>query len=248
MTAGSPARTRQVLPQAGLPAARTRLVVHLAAGAAWAGLFVLAVVGGGDGGHVGHAGHAGHGAPAASPPWLLGYGLMVVAMMWPLMAPVAALVARSTFPSRRVLHVGIVLVVTTSLWLAFGAALHAVTLVLGPATPPWWPTVWLGVAVAVTWLPRRARLLWLCLRLPPVYPGGRRGLGTTTRAAWVFWRRCALLCGPVMAAMVTDHGLAVMALASAAVWWEQWHPRARRDHVPRALLAAALLASVVGLP
>jgi hypothetical protein len=54
-----------------------------------------------------------------------------------------------------------------------------------------------------------------------------------------------LLCGPVMLAMVAAHSLPLMIGGSAAVWWEQRHPRAWRDPVPVVVLAATAVGLVV---
>jgi hypothetical protein len=247
MTATAPARRSRPLHALipDRPGDAALLTTRVAAAGAWVALVAPALSAGAHAGHSNHDAAAGPSTPAA---WVLAYGLMVVAMMWPLTDRVAGMVYRTSFRSRRALHVGVLLAVSTALWLAYGAVLRAVALILGQAATPWWSAAWLGVALALTWQPRRARLLRTCLRLPALHPGGRRGLATAARAAFIFWRRCALLCGPVMAAMVSHHGLTVMALASAAVWWEQWHPRAAHDLVPRVLLLAALVSVVVGLP
>lgn len=219
---------------------RPTAVVWGTAAAAWLLLVALAVLP--SGGHAHHHGAAG----SAGPGWWVIYPAMVVAMMWPLTAPAVSLVVRSSFRSRRVLHATIVLGVGTALWLAFGAALQLVAGTLGWTATPAWTVGWLGVGLAVTWLPRRARVLWTCLRLPPLHPGGARGVRTAALAGWASWRRCAILCGPLMAAMVGPHALAVMALATAAAWWEQWHARAAGDPVPRLLVAGALAAAALG--
>ena len=61
---------------------------------------------------------------------------------------------------------------------------------------------------------------------------------TAARAGLLTWQRCALLCGPMMLAMVVGHSLVLMVCASLAAWWESWHPRAWRDRVPVTLIAA----------
>lgn len=217
--------------------------VWTTAAVAWLALLALAVIG--TGGHA-HHDHAALDAPGAAGGWWLAYPVMVVAMMWPITAPVVSLVVRSSFRSRRALHAATVLGVGTTLWVAFGALLHLGPGSLGWTASPVWAPGWLALGLAVTWLPRRARVLWTCLRLPPLHPGGARGVRTAARAGWVSWQRCAVLCGPLMAAMVGHHSLLVMALASAAAWWEQWHPRAAGDRVPRVLVAGAMVAALAG--
>ncbi len=68
---------------------------------------------------------------------------------------------------------------------------------------------------------------------------------SAARAGLVSWRRCAVLCGPVMTAMVVGHGVVMLACASLAAWWEAAHPRRRHDPVPPMLLAGALVWLVV---
>ena len=185
--------------------------------------------------------------PGLGRTWLL----MVIAMMWPLAVPTVGAVSRSSFrgwrtrlrgrlprdrdgpvagrrPRRRTARAGCSAVTAGSVaWqLAFvGLALVAFRF---------------GAAQHAFWRP--------CLRLPPLAPGGRRGLVTAARAGLLTWRRCALLCGPVMLAMTVGHSPVLMVCASLAAWWEAWHPRAWRDPRARAarrrggLLAAGRLA------
>jgi hypothetical protein len=103
--------------------------------------------------------------------------------------------------------------------------------------PAWvWSVAWLVVAVAVTWSMWRARLLRTCGRIGVIAPAGRRALITASGSGVCMFPRCVALCGPVMLAMVSSHQLLLMLGGSAAVWWEQRHPRAWRDPVPVALL------------
>ena len=64
-------------------------------------------------------------------------------------------------------------------------------------------------------------------------------MASAALAGALTWRRCALLCGPMMAAMVVGHEPVLILSASLAAWWEAWHPRAWRDPVPVLLLALA---------
>lgn len=81
---------------------------------------------------------------------------------------------------------------------------------------------------------------------PPLAPGGRRGIVSAVAAGVVSWRQCALLCGPLMIAMVVSHNPVVMIAASLSVWWEAWHPRAWRDRVPLALIVVAAIGAIAG--
>lgn len=213
-----------------------------AAAVAW-GVLLLAPPGGGPQHHPVHG--PGMLADAGvvdpwSPAWVAGWTLMVVAMMWPLAVPTVGAVHRSAFRAWRA-RLDIVCVATvTVLWLVAGLAGASVARVL--AVQPrsvWWQLASLGLALVLFGSARRRRLLEQCLRLPALAPGGRRGLLTAARAGVMSWRRCALLCGPLMLAMTVGHSLALMVGASLAAWWEAWHPRTWRDPVPVLLVAAA---------
>lgn len=168
--------------------------------------------------------------------WLL----MVMAMMWPLVVPTLEVVQRAGYPRWRVRLTITTLATSTVLWLGFGLAAASVASVASvPVGSPWWQLGFLAVAIAAWRSARRTRLLWTCVRLPPVAPGGRRGLVSAAHAGVVSWRRCGVLCGPVMVAMAVGHSPVVMVCASLSVWWEARHPRAWRDKVPLLLLGAA---------
>ncbi|MEO5709308.1 MAG: DUF2182 domain-containing protein [Nocardioidaceae bacterium] len=178
--------------------------------------------------------------------WAAMWLLMVAAMMWPLATPMLDAVRRSAYPRWRGRLVLTCLATTTVLWLGFGVVAASVARLLEvPEATVAWQVAWLAVAIVLTRSARRARVLWLCLTLPPLAPGGRRGLVSAVRAGLASWRRCAVLCGPVMTAMVVGHGLVLLACASLAAWWEAAHPRRRHDPVPPLLLGAALAWLVV---
>ncbi len=221
--------------------------VLLGAGAAWLGLLALAAMPGP---------HASHGSMSLLPvqPWSVGWAgmwlLMVAAMMWPLTAPMLDAVRRSSYPAWRSPLVLACLASTTVLWLAFGLVAGSFAHVLRvPAGSVAWQAGWLLVAVAATRSAWRARVLWTCLRLPPLAPGGGRGVRSSVEAGLVAWRRCAVLCGPMMVAMaVLDHrrGLVLLACTSATAWWEAAHPRRRHDPVPVVALLGATAWVVLG--
>ncbi len=231
----------QVVPRVRV-ARRPRIAygVWAASAAAWAGLVVL-----------GGRPHdmAGMGSMVVdpwTPAWVGMWLLMVAAMMWPLATPMLDAVRRSAYPRWRTGLVLACLATTTVLWLGFGLLAGTLARLLAvPEAALSWQVGWLLVAIVVTRSARRARVLWLCLTLPPLAPGGRRGLVSAARAGLVSWRRCAVLCGPVMTAMVVGHGVVLLACASLAAWWEAAHPRRRHDPVPPMLLAGALVWLVV---
>ncbi|HZH18808.1 MAG TPA: hypothetical protein VEZ18_01315 [Geodermatophilus sp.] len=209
---------------------------------AWAVLTVgspaATQVGGAAPGHV----HQHHGGAAVDPwtaAWVLGWLLMVAAMTWPLAVPTLSAVGRAAFRGWRVRLVATCLVSVTVLWLGAGLAIASVARALAvPAGSGGWQLGWVAAAVLWSRSAWRARLLWRCARLPAVAPGGVRGLASATVAGAVAWRRCALLCLPVMTAMVVGHDPGLMLGASVSAWWEAAHPRAWRDPVPVLLLAA----------
>jgi hypothetical protein len=113
-----------------------------------------------------------------------------------------------------------------------------------PAGSVGWQLVFLAGAGVWWGSARRYRLLSRCAKLPPVPPAGSRGIGGAIRIGSLAWRRCALVCAPLMMAMVVGHNLIVLVAASLAVWWESRHPRAWRDRVPIALIVVAALGAI----
>ncbi|WP_157413187.1 DUF2182 domain-containing protein [Agromyces allii] len=227
-------------------------------GLAWAVLLLAALpIAGriGSGPHHGgsdaarDAGASGSAAAAASvvvtPAWIAGWLLMVVAMMWPLLVPLAERISAGSFPRWRVGLPLVAVAVSTALWLSFGLVAGAFAqLAAIPAGSLWWQLAALAVAALARWSAWRARLLTKCAKTPPVAPGGRRGIRTAARAGAIEWRRCAILCGPLMLSMVPGHSVVVLAALSLSVWWEARHPRAWRDPVPLALIAVAAIGAV----
>ena len=218
-----------------LPAAR---FVLAGSAVAWVVLAVWTVRDGGVADHHGGSLHGGVVEPWRAA-WLLTWLLMMAAMMWPLAAPALAVVSRGAFRAWRVRLVATCLGTVTVLWVAAGLAVASVAhLLVVPAGSRAWQVGWVAVALLAGRSARRARVLWRCAKIPAVAPGGGRGLASASVAGAVAWRRCAVLCGPVMAAMAVGHDPVLMLGASLAAWWEAAHPRAWRDPVPALLLAA----------
>jgi hypothetical protein len=223
---------------------------------AWAALAALAVSEAGTGAHS-RAGHA-HGAAMShhsagielpTPGWVGVWLLMVAAMMWPLALPCLDEVAGGAYRRWRPGLVATALATVTGLWLVFGLIATVLGRALSaPAGVLWWQLGWVAVAIAASRSARRSRLLWRCAKLPPIAPGGVRGVASAARAGAVSWQRCAVLCGAAMAAMSVGHAPALMVFAALSAWWEARHPLAWPDPVPAVLLAvgaAALALSAV---
>ncbi|QEO15670.1 DUF2182 domain-containing protein [Agromyces intestinalis] len=235
--------------------ARAGDLVLVGSGAAWVVLAAASPLAGqGWPGAHRHVATASDASPAAAPAapvevwtwaWLAGWLLMVAAMMWPLLAASADRIAAGSFRRWRFALPAVAVGTATALWLGFGLAAGTVAQL---AAVPEGSLRWQLAALAVAALARRsawrARLLSRCAVAPPVAPAGRRGILTAARAGATEWRRCALLCGPLMVAMVVGHSPIVLAAASLAVWWEARHPRAWRDPVPLALIIVAGIGAV----
>jgi hypothetical protein len=245
-------RLLQAMPPAGRLSDAVRSPTHrlvlAGSAAAWVALSVSSLGGGGADVGIGgpHAHHDGSLLPAPPPldPWSLGWIstwlLMVVAMMWPLTVPTVGAIARSSFRGWCTRLGAVCLATVTILWLAVGLAGAVLAQALSiPSGSFAWQLSFIALALVAYGSARRSRLLETCLRLPALAPGGRRGVETAVRAGVLTWRRCALLCGPVMLAMTVGHSFALMVPASLAAWWEAWHPRAWRDPVPVVLVTAA---------
>lgn len=195
-----------------------------------------------------HGSHAGHIQTSGAEfpwtaAWLALWVLMIVAMMGPLTLRVATSISRAAYRDSRTVCVMVSLLVFTVLWVAAGLILASGARLasVGDHTR-WWQVGWLVTAVGlmtILWPARRARLLWSCATFGPLAPSGWRGIVSSFRAGAVTWRRCAVLCGPVMAAMAVEHSMVVMVFGSASAWWEFAHPRTWRDPVPVVLLTAA---------
>jgi hypothetical protein len=187
--------------------------------------------------HIGH--HSPHDSAAA---WTGHWLLMVVAMMWPLYGTAAAAIAAASFRRWQAVTVATFLGVMSVLWLIVGGVARTIHY-LADSRSAWWTVGWLAVAIVATRSLWRARALQRCARVSVLAPSGRRAVIGAAHTAVRQWPRCLLLCGPVMVAMAGAHELMVMAGGTAAIWWEQRHPRSFRDPVP----AAILLATSVGV-
>jgi hypothetical protein len=167
--------------------------------------------------------------------------------MWPLYGATAAAITAAVFRRWRAAALAVFVTTISALWVGFGVCARGAYLLAAAAVPAWvWSLAWVVVAIAASRSLWRARLLRTCPSVGMLAPAGGRCAVTAARAGARSWPRCAVLCGPVMVAMVAAHQLPLMIGGSAAVWWEQRHPRAWRDPVPVVILlvtAAVVLAT-----
>lgn len=192
-----------------------------------------------QGSHAGHIVSSGGEYPWTAT-WLAIWVVMVIAMMWPLTLRMATSISRASYRDWQAVCVAVSLLAFTVLWTVAGlATASAARLASVPEHSRWWQLGWLMAALAVMttwWSARRARLLWRCATFGPLAPGGWHGIASSARVGAVTFRRCALLCGPCMAAMAVGHSMVIMMFASASAWWESTHPRRWRDPVPVVLV------------
>lgn len=241
---------RRALPGRVLPG-RVLLAGSIAAWIAVLGIWAASAFAGAPR-HAHGASAPADGTPAPAAPldalswgWVGGWMLMVAAMMWPLLAPTVDQVSRASFPNWRWRLTTVTVATSTLLWLVLGLAAGLIAQIAGVLHGSvWWQLAFIGAAAVAWGSATRSRLLWQCSKLPPLAPSRRRGVIGAARAGLVSWKRCALLCGPLMMAMVVGHSPIMMMAASLSVWWEAWHPRAWRDRVPFALIVVAGLGAV----
>jgi hypothetical protein len=181
--------------------------------------------------------HTAHDGIAA---WTGHWVLMVVAMMWPLYGIAAAAIAAASYRRWQVITAATFLGVMSGLWVIVGWFARVVYCLVHPP-PVWWTVGWLMAAIAATRSLWRSRALQRCVRVSVLAPSGRQAILTAAHTAARQWPRCLLLCGPVMVAMVGTHELVVMAGGSAAIWWEQRHPRSFREPVSAGILLGTVV-------
>jgi predicted metal-binding membrane protein len=187
----------------------------------------------------GHAGHVGAdpsstGLDASeavywsfTPPWgsVTGWGLMLAAMMAPVLIPVLRHAFSRSLPRRRGRAVALVTVAYAATWTAGGVGLVTLAGGVGALTGTPYPAVAAGIAVAVLWqaTPWKQRCLNRRARHPPLAAFGRAAdvdalrLGGT-HAVWCFGSCWALMLVPLL---VPEWHLGLMVVATLWVWSEQ---------------------------
>ncbi len=198
----------------------------------------------------GGGGHAVHAAPAlASAAWLVGWALMVVAMMLPGATPLVrdvgvAVRGRNAARERAFTSVGFL-----GVWGASGLAVLAVVALLGDVAAG--PVL---VAVGLYQLsPAKRRALAHCRAharlLPPGWATGRDPTGDALRAGVAHGASSVACCGPLMAAvaLLAMDRPALMLVAGCAMTVEAATPLGPRISRPAGvvLLVAGALALVL---
>lgn len=181
--------------------------------------------------------------------------LMVLAMMLPVAAPQARLVAlRSLWPRR---HRSAVLFVAgyLAVWLALGVGVVMPLAVLGATSAPAWAAPAL-VALAALWhlAPPRRRLLRRCGSLRLRAADGRAADRNCALVGVRSGARCVASCGPAMLPMAlhpgSGTGIVLMAVVLAVMLDERAdgpNPATRAGH-PRQAAALVAVAGLVALP
>jgi predicted metal-binding membrane protein len=184
---------------------------------------------------------------------LPGWTLMVIAMMAPATLPAVRHVGLNSIRRRRQWAMAIFLVVYFAVWVAFGglvligdSVVRQVFAVEGRALLA--PALG-GAAVWQLTRPKR-RALFRCRRTVPLPPVGVRADAACAHFALQQALRCVTSCWPSMTAMavVSDHGLAWMAVFAVLIGGEELTSLGRRLLRPTAVaLAFAALLVAFGI-
>ena len=180
----------------------------------------------------------------------LAWGLMLAAMMGPLLAPMITYVAARSFADRRDLAVGLFVAGYAVVWILATVVafipvmmLHALTLFAGLSLY----AGLLGAAAAALWQLSKAkrRALNRCHGLRSLRASGPGANVDAARFGALHGWRCVRACAPTMfLAMGGAHALATMALVSAVLLGERTALRPRQSSAAILLL----LAGVISIP
>lgn len=159
-------------------------------------------------------------------PWLGGWTLMVVAMMYPLLSEPIRNVARASAASRRAWAVAIFLAGYTVPWLVFGLVCGVLSIAkdsyLGARADSSLAVAGFALAAVWAWTPARRHALQACRSTVPLRELGRTAdldcLRHGGRAGW----HCALSCWATMVALaLTHHGAGTMAFVTVLLLLER---------------------------
>ncbi len=177
----------------------------------------------------------------------IGWGLMLVAMMGPLTAPMLTYVAARGFADRRDRAVGLFILGYAGVWTAAAAAGFAFMLLIHALVPHSGPGIWLGlfgVAAAAAWQlsPAKRRALNRCHGVVALRADGWAADADAARFGAVHGGRCVRACGPTMfLTMIGAHGVAMMAVVFAVLLAERTSLRPRQTVAAFLLLLAGIV-------
>ncbi len=185
-----------------------------------------------------------------SPAWdaTLGWTIMTLAMMPPLVMPAVRHVGFRSRRERRHVAIAEFLAGYLGIWLMAGAGLVGVVLAAAAVRTGADPLVvtLLAYAAAAAWqfTPAKRRALWRCHRVVPLALDGLRADLCCLRYGAGIGLDCIASCWLLMALpLVTPHGLAATTCVQAAMVAERY----QRTRYPRRAWPAALLGAALAL-
>lgn len=203
--------------------------------------------------HVGHANHdagASIGAEAVTDTWaqLIGWAVMVTAMMVPLVWPAVRHVGLNSLRWRRQRAIAVFLAAYTGVWTAFGAVVLGARDLLSVAHAP---ALAAALAVAALWQlsPLQRRFRRACHRTVPLPPRGLQAVAGDIRFGLRQGVACIGVCWPLMLAMALVPGaiLLWMVALTAAMASAKLLPRSYRPSGPLAVCLGVAAATTLVL-
>jgi predicted metal-binding membrane protein len=184
----------------------------------------------------------------AWPVGVLGWSIMIAAMMFPPLIPQLRLVAARSLWGRRHRAMALFLSGYTALWVVYGVAAEA-SLQLRRNAAPAMSTALVSLCflVAAFWqlTPQKRRSLVACHLTMPLAPSGWRADSDCFRYGLRTATSCCVSCWALMfACAAAGHAIWAMLIVTLVSWSERFLPRARQVWFFFALVAAALLAGV----
>jgi predicted metal-binding membrane protein len=183
----------------------------------------------------------------------LKWGLMLVAMMAPLLTPMISQVAAKSFVDRRELSVGLFVAAYAGVWVAVACVAFFAILVVQTTLSVSGLALFggmLGVSAAALWQMSEAkrRALNRCHGVRPLRASGAAANIDALRFGALHGSRCARSCAPTMfLAMMGAHSLAFMAVISVVLLAERTTPRPRQAPGAALLILAAIATAAAPL-
>ena len=184
----------------------------------------------------------------------IGWGLMLMAMMGPLLAPMISYVAARSFADRRDLSAGLFVAGYGSVWIGAAAAAFAILLLLHALTLYAGLGVYaglLGAAGAAAWQLSKAkqRALNRCHGVRPLRASGWAANTDAARFGLRHGWRCVRACAPTMfLTMIGAHALMTMAVVFVVLLAERTTARPRQWGAAALLLLTGVLSTPLALP